>query len=262
MKPSLLFSAALSLSLLAGCSLLPKKVEYFQHKVKPLPEFSESAKEHLRQCAQVVAVKTAQTKEAAIAEGSSTNVLTPAADASTAAQALSQSLGPPHKSWSKPVTNLTRELQYDLADFNAEIEDYRNDIKADVGKKIEGTGRIQIGYFTQWVLIIGFVLLVWAGLKVYGLINPAVGLGVNLVGRVGSSILSRGVAEIVAGGERFKNYLKASGLSREVQDRVADLFRRAQMEAQSQDVQAIVTDLTRQTSPTVPDDPPSLTNKP
>lgn len=246
---------AILAGLLAGCGILPKKVEYFQHKVKPVPEATETAKEHQRQAAQFVAVKAAQVEKVAISEGA-TNIIVPAAEASGAAQALSQSLGPAETPWTKSSTNLVQTLQKDQAKLNARIEDYRQDVQQDVGKKIEGTGLFQIGYFTQWGIVLGILALLWTALKIYGLVNPAVGLGTNLVGRIGSSILSRGLSEVVAGGERFKAYLESSAVTAEVKAYVQDLFQRAHMEAQSQDVQAIVTDLTRKAEATAPSGAP------
>ena len=250
----------LTAAALCGCSLIPHKVEYFQAKVKPVPAVTRTAEEHQRQAADYVAVKTEQVEQAAIKEGSSTNVVIPAAEAKGAAEALTESLGPPAKPWSGSSTNLVQTLHKDQAKLNAKLEAYRAAVLPNVGKKIEGTGALEFGYFTNMLLIIvGPILLVaivWGGLKIYGTMNPAVGLGVNTVGRVASSVLSKGMAEVVAGGERFKAYLQNSHLGEDAKKLVDDLFTRAHQEAQSQDVQKIVTTLTKQTGAESPTSTP------
>jgi hypothetical protein len=229
---------------LSGCGLIPKHVEYGQRKVKPVPEYTASAAEHERQAAQYVATKTEQVKVAAIAEHSSTNVLIPAAEANGAAEALTEFIGPPSSPWKDTSTNLVQTLHHDQAKLNLKVEAYREHVEQDVGKKIEGTGWLQLSYFTNAGIIFGVFALIFVGLKIYGMTNPAVGLGVNVAGRVASSVVSRGLSEVVAGGERFKSYLEASNIPSDVKSYVADLFQRAHMEAQSQDVQTVVTTLT------------------
>jgi hypothetical protein len=251
-----LLSICLSLALLSGCSLLPKKVEYGQKKVKPVPEAPKVMVEHQRQAAQYVAVKTEEVKVAALKENSSTNILVPAAEAHGAAEALTESLGPAEKPFIGPMPELVQTLHKDQAKLNEKIETYREKVEPEVGKKIEGTGFLQLGYFTNMALVIvGPILLIallWGGLKIYGSINPAVGAGVNVVGRVASSVLSKGMAEVVAGGERFKSYLETSKLPADAKALVSDLFSRAHQEAQSQDVQAVVTSLTKQVASSTP----------
>jgi hypothetical protein len=227
-----------------GCSLIPKKVEFFQRKVRAYPEVSDSAKETQRQAADYVASKTEEIKVEAI-EAGTTNIAASATEANVVAEALSGSLGPPEDLWKKEAQRLALKLKEQQADFNEQLESYKKHIDKDAGKKIEGTGFIQLGYFTYIGLLLGLGALVWFGLKIYGSINPVVGLGTNVVGRLSSSVLSKGYSEIVEGGEAFKTYLANSGLAAEVKDKVLDLFSRAHKENQSRDTQAVISTLTK-----------------
>jgi len=251
-----LLLVCLSVALLSGCSLWPKKVEYLQKKVKPLPLLAPKAIEHQRQAAQYVAAKTLQVEKAAIEEHCTTNVIVPAAEAAGAAAALTESLGPANKPFIGPASNIVQTLHQDQAKYNAAIVDYRVDLEPIVGKKVEGTGTVQIGYFWNLFLWVGgsalLVGLIYAGVKIYGMVNPAVGVGVGAAEKVASKVLAQGVSEIVAGGERFKAYIENSGLSADVKKWVTGVFTQAQMEAQSQNVQAVVTKLTAQSPITTP----------
>lgn len=228
-----------------GCGiLLPKKVEFFQDRVHKFPEPSSSAKETQREAAALAARLADDTVVAAVGNDCPTNVVAPAKDTAELARAVSQSLGPPSSPWTGSATNLALKLDKSVASFNAKVEDFKQDNNENAGKKIEGTGLFRIGYFTMWGLIIGAVLLLGLALKIYGIFNPVVGLGTNVVGRVASTVLKRGYTEIIAGGERFKEYLQNSTLTADVKAQVADYFQRAQMESQSQDTQGIVKNLT------------------
>jgi hypothetical protein len=236
----------LPLALLCGCgTLLPKKVELFQRKVKAVPELTADEKETQRKAADYVAQKTEETKINAIATGASTNVILPATDANTVAGALSQSLGPPESPWKKDAPKLAGQLAEEQSDFNRRLDYYRQHVDKDEGKKIEGTGLVRVGYFTMWAIILGVVLLIWFGLKIYGTINPVVGLGVNTFGRVSSSVLRRGFAEVSEAGESFKRYLEESDLDDKAIQAVKDLFSRAHRESQSRDVQDIIREITK-----------------
>jgi len=240
-----LLALLIALGLLAGCgTLIPKKVEFFQRKVKAVPELSEKAQETQRQAADYVATKTEETKAAALATHADTNVVVLASDAYTVAGALSQSLGPPEDPWKKEAQRLALKLKSQQADHNADLADYSRHVDKDVGKKIEGTGLIRIPYFVYIGCIFLVLCLVWAGLKIYGSINPVVGLGVNSVGRVGSSVLARGYAELIKGGEEFKKEIEDSELSAEVKEKVIAWFTQHQKQEQSGDTKAIVQNLT------------------
>jgi len=232
------------LALLTGCSLLPKKTEFFQRKVRAFPEVSESSKETQRKAAAYIAEKTEQAEVAAAVSNVGTNVTQNLSDADTVAKSLSGSLGPSERPWNGTAAGLAQKLDAQHADYNEDLRDYAKHIDKDAGKKIEGTGLVRIGYFTMWGIGLGVLFLLFAALKVYGMINPVVGAGTAVAQRVGGAILSRGIHEIVQGGESFKDYLTHSELTADVKEKVLDLFTRAHRENQSRDVQTLVSKIT------------------
>lgn len=256
-------SLCLAVSLLAGCALWPAKVEYGMKKVKPVPELPAKAVEHQRQAGQYVAEKTAVVEKAAIAEKSSPAVLVPAAEAAGAAAALTESLGPATTPFVGPSTDLIQTLHNDEAKLNTKLETYRNTVEPLVGKAIVGTGVFQIGYFTNIFLWVGGVallaFLIWAGVKAYGMVNPAVGLGSNMVGRIAGKALSASVSEVVGGGERFLTYVENSPLTTDVKKWISDLFKGSQQQTQSPATSALVDKLTASSPTTSPKGAPVTT---
>ena len=221
------FLVLLPLALITGCSALaPHKVEFFQRKVRAFPEVSESAKETQRKAADYIATKT------------QTNEIAPVT------RALSGSLGPPSSPWTGSATNLVQRLDKQHAAYNEDLKDYAKHIDKDAGKKIEGTGFFSIGYFAMWGIGLGVVFLLFAALKIYGMVNPVVGAGTAIAQRVGSAIVGRGFHELVQGGEAFKDYVEKSPLTAEVRAQILDLFTRAHKENQSKDVQSLVSKIT------------------
>jgi len=254
-------------------TLIPKRVEFFQKKVKAVPEQSEKQKETQRQAADYVATKTDEAKTAAVATKADPTVITPIAESHIVAEALSLSLGPPSDPWKDEAERLALKLKSQEAAFNAKLESYRTATDKLEGKKIENTGLIRIPYFAYIGGIVLILFLLWTGLKVYGSINPVVGLGVNSVGRISSSVLQRAVGEIITGGEAFKSYYdekavpkieslvksvmnnpnlnslsamdsSAKSIVSQIRDEIMDLFNRAHRENQSQDTQSVIKKLT------------------
>lgn len=236
---------ALALSL-TGCSaILPKKVEFFQDKVKLVPEAKASERETLRQTAKLAAQKADETLHAALTEGASTNVVNPAKDTAILAGSVSTFVGPPSNPSTLPADQLSQKLDSAVAALTKRMDSFKADNNENAGKKIEGTGLFQIGYFSMWFLVLGVVALIGVGLKIYGMVNPVVGIGVNTVGRVSSAVLKKGVAELAQGGEWFKEYVEEQGKELLSKKEVMDLFSRAHVEAQSRDVQTLVEGLTK-----------------
>ncbi len=235
----------LSLVILTGCGILiPKKIEFFQKKVKDVPEFTDSQKETERQAAALAATKARQTVEAALSSNASTNVIDPAKDTEILTESVSASLGPPKKEYVDSPTNLVAQVNHNLAKLNSRIDNYRERNDPLVGKKIEGTGFIRINYFVYVGGLVLAVFLAWSALKIYGSINPAVGLGTNIVGRIGSKALATGYSEIVKGGEFFKEELSKSGLEQSIKDEITKLFVVSHERAQSKANQDIIRALT------------------
>lgn len=235
-----------ALLLLPGCGiLLPKQVELFQRKVKAVPELSEDAKETQRQAAERIAKEAQKALEGALRDHAGTNVLLPLKGTYSIADALSASLGPPDSHYSGSVGNLVDNLQFDLADYNKDLRDYADDVEKDVGKKIEGTGLVRIGYFTMigGLFLIGFIL--WTATKVYGVFNPVVGGVTSVIGRVSSSLVNKGFTQVVHGGEMFKDALDKANLSEETANYIKLLFVNAHKQAQDADVKKVVAGITR-----------------
>lgn len=247
-KPKTL-AALLAINLmLSGCSfLLPKKVEFFQDKVQAFPEAKAGEREVQRRAAFRAEVKAKETLNAALATDADLTVVKPAAETVDLTDAVATSLGPPNKpaSASQSSEDLARELRMSVAALNKRIESFKADNNENAGKKIEGTGVFQIGYFSMWALILGGLVIVWFGLKVYGMVNPVVGLGVNTVGRVSSTLLRRSVTELSEGGEWFKQAIEKHTAPALTKEQILELFAREHMAAQSRDVQSIIKDLTK-----------------
>lgn len=252
MKNKLILSVCLSISMLfAGCSLIPKNVEFFQKKVKDVPAKKASAIETERQAAKYLWEELDNAYVAAMVEHASTNVTIPLRNAHIVAPALSLSLGPPETVWptastyqSDSSTNLAKELTKNTAKLNEKIDDYRDDTKPLAGKKIEGTGLIQMSYFTYVGILIGLVMLVRFGMNVYAKTNPAAAIGMNMM-RIPAQQASKALSEIIEGGEHFIGKVTDEIKDPVVLDKVISLFKSAHMEKQSRDVQNIVDTLTK-----------------
>jgi hypothetical protein len=235
------------LFLLAGCSLFPKKVEYFQDKVHSMPAPSESHKEVQKEAADFVARKTKQTVLAAVGENSSTNVLKPAIEAEVVADSLSGSVGKPVEPWQKSANELAAKLDKLDAKLDQKLEDFRKDNDENAGKKIEGTGLIQMGYFTH-LLVLGVIVVGgWIIIKVLGVLNPSVGIGTKVIsgGVTGvTKLVSRGFSEVVQAGESFKKRVDEEFEDAETKEKIKALFTQAHKEHQSADVQKAIKELT------------------
>lgn len=228
-----------------GCRmLLPKQVELGQDKVEPFPVAKAREVEVQRQAAQRAAEKAEETLRAALIEQSSPAVVQPAKETSVLTDSVSRSLGPPNSPSLATSEALARKLDHAVAKLNERIDDFRKDNDKNVGKKIEDTGIIKVGYFSMWLAIIAVLVLIWLGVKIYGIFNPIVGVGTNVVGRVSSSVVHRALGEVAEGGEKFKDFLKRSEVSEEVKARVMQIFQEAHERAQSRDVQTLVKRMT------------------
>lgn len=242
--------------LLSGCSsLIPKRVELGQDKVEKMPVAKPAEREVQRQVAQRASQKADETLRAAILEDASPVVVTPAAETVVLADAVSRSLGPPNKPADTDLASerLARKLDSSVAALNRRIEDFREDNDKNAGHKIEDTGFLKVPYFVwlggAFVLIaIAVVLagLAWTALKIYGISNPPVGLGIKAV-QTGGALAAKAVGQLVGGGEKFKGWLKTElpHVSDEVKQQVEDLFHSAHKETADEAVQHVVAELTR-----------------
>lgn len=242
------FIAALLIIFLCGCGLIPKKVEFFQKKVKAIPEKTEKAVEMEKQAAQIISKKASQAYIAAVREDSSTNVVFPLWDIFMISPILSESLGPPKSPYKGNVTNLAQNIQKSIATLDQKLDDAREDNKPLEGKKIEGTGVVQMSYFTYLFIVLGSLFVIYkvisVGFKIYGTMNPVVGLGVNAL-KVPAEQVKKALLETIEGGERFKKEVEELISDENLRDAIVKIFRNSQEVKQSRDTQKLIKDLTR-----------------
>ncbi len=147
------FAGLVLVVLSTGCaSFIPKPVEYFQQEVKAVPEYSTKDNETLRQTAKLAAVKAAETERAALATASAPEVISPAQDTVKLTDAVSDRLGVPEKAWTGDIAILLKRMDAQNARYQTALDTYRTEVRELAGKKVEGTGLFQIGYFTHIAL--------------------------------------------------------------------------------------------------------------
>jgi hypothetical protein len=232
----------------AGCQLVPKPVELVQKKVQEVPIKTEKQVEAEKQAADYVAKKIDQGRDQALKVNASTNVIEPLTDARDAAHGLRQSLGSPMTPWNDNGAEMALRLGFLEAKLDRALAEHRQDVAPLVGKKIEGTGLIQIPYFLWVGLVLLFFFVLWTALKIVGAIYPVVGLGVSglsAAGRVGSSTITKALEQVVKGGEAFKGAVDRADLDDKAKAVVLDLLRRHQMMSQDTDIQELVRKMTR-----------------
>lgn len=240
--------------LLAGCSsLIPKRVELGQDTVEKVPVAKSSERETQRQAAQRAALRAHDTLRAAILEDSSPAVVSPAAETTVIAGAVSRSLGPPMNPSTDSTEVLARKLDSAIAALNKRLDSFREDNDKNSGKKIEGTGFLQIPYivwlggaFVLFIIILVAVGIGWTLLKMYALSNPPVALGLKAV-QTGGALAAKAVGQLVGGGEKFKGWLKTElpNVSDEVKRQVEELFISAHKESSDETVRDVVKELVR-----------------
>jgi hypothetical protein len=239
--------AILALSLTVGCgTLIPKKVELLQDKVRAFPEQRASEVELQRQAAAKAANLASCTALLARLTKADSNVVASAEDTAILSGAVSQSLGPPLRVSHDTATNLALDLQHAIARLNERIAEFKDDNNTNTGKKIEGTGLVQVSYFA-WVG--GFLALLFLGylaLKVVTILgsaaNPGVALGVN-VANLGARGLAKAFSQVLKGGQSFKKAIEEKLEDPALKAKVLEIFRAAQNEAQDDDVKAVIKSL-------------------
>jgi hypothetical protein len=242
----LLLAVALAVSL-SGCGLLPKKVEFFQDKVHKFPEPTQAQKETQREVAQKANEKAAQTLHAALVEGSSVAVVGSAGETEKLTAVVAESVGAPAKPTKDLDTDiLIASLRSQLAKLSKKFDSFKEENNENAGKKIEGTGLIQVPYFAYAG---GFVLVVVVGwhlaktaLTAASAANPgaAVGLaGMNVAG----TVVAKGFHQLVQGGEDFKDWVEKEIADSGMKQKILGAFTSAHKEAQDSDVKNIVKQL-------------------
>lgn len=234
--------------LLTGCSLIPKKVEMFQDKVHPFPELTSSQKELQKEAAQRAKEKAAETLLAATAESTSTNVTTPARDAALLTDVVAESVGAPSKRGTEDSQALAQEVRHSLAKFDKKLDSFKTENNENAGKKIEGTGLLQIPYF--WYLG-GIVLIVFVGwhlahtaLTLASAANPGALVGVGAMNVTGA-LAGKAATQLVQGGKDFLGWVSKEVTDSGLQQKITEAFINAHKQAQDQDVKSIVKPLVK-----------------
>jgi len=232
---------------LSGCSiLLPGKKEFFQKEVPVYPAQSFKELEALRQAAFVAKESAAETLLAARSEGASLAVVGPARDAAVLTDAVSAGVGPSLKPATGGADTLAGAALRATAEHNRDLDKLRDELRPLEGKDVEGTGRIQVGYVAMLsgVLLVGFFafIVLKAIVSVAAAANPAVAVGSGAVSgilKVGGKVVTKGFAQMLKGGERFKTAIEEQ-LEPEVAKVVKSIFRRSHEGEQDEDVQVAI----------------------
>ncbi len=225
---------------LTGCNIIPKKVEYFQDRVQPMPERTTQADESLRQAARLAADRAAATERAALSTDAAPEVIKPASDTALLTSAVSAQVGPPSKLWQGDVPALIARMDAKEADYRRELESYRAEVRELAGKKIEGTGAIQVGYFTHLLILAAIVAVAWLILKIVAITNAPVSVGLKTI-EGGSKFLGRAFGELVEAGQDFKTRLKQRLADNpDLLESILTDFKTAHRSSQSRDTQKAV----------------------
>lgn len=241
---ALIFS--LTVSLLTGCSLIPKKVEFFQDKVHKFPQATAKQDELQREAAALAKQKTAETVDAALKENASPYVVSPAREAEKLTDAVSTSLGPPVT----PNTNtvqVANGLNHAVAKYNNSVVDFARENDKNADKKIEGTGAIQVPYFIYLGGFVVVVIVLWhlgkTALTVAGAAYPpaAIPATVALGGmHIAQDLAAKALKQVVAGGQDFKTWIKNEIPDAALKQRILGAFQANHQTAQDEDVQTLV----------------------
>lgn len=242
----LLFTALVVLFLSVGCGIMPKRVELGQEKVRRFPVHKASQTEAERQAVALAGQKAREAEKLALDDSSDAAV--PAGESAELSEAVGRSLGPPLSPWSGETKALALRLDTLTAKYNRLLLDFQRENDQNAGKRIEGTGFLQVPYFL-WVggiFAVGWILwmLLKAFVTVAGAANPGVAVGLK-VAQVGGKVLSRGFSQVLKGGEEFKNWAKKEISDVDIQDKVLQAFRRTHETAQDDDVKQLVQKLTK-----------------
>jgi hypothetical protein len=230
---------------LCGCSLIPKKVEFFQDKVHKFPQPTAKQEELQREAAALAKQKTQETVDEALKENASPYVLSPAREAEKLADAVSTSLGPP-VSPSTDSGKAAARLNSAVGKHDQKVAAFAEDNDKNAGKKIEGTGLLQIPYFVWVGGVVLFVVVGWhlaklviEGLQAYP--PTAVPATVAIGGlHVAEDVAGKALKQVVAGGQAFKTWITNEIKDADLKDKVLGAFTANHQTAQDEDVQTLV----------------------
>lgn len=230
--------------------LVPKRVEFFQDKVRAVPEQTAKDREIERQTAARAYEKAQEVYAEALKEECPPVVTAPAEETVALTKAVSTSVGPPLAPSTLSSKELATKLDTAGAKLTKRVDAFKEENNENAGKKIEGTGLFSAPYLVVLggAIVLVFVLLflaglAWTALKLYGLSNPPIALGLKAV-QTSASFAKSALSEIIKGGEEFKKSIKAELTDPAVQQKVLDLFRINQKQAQAPVTQDVIKELT------------------
>ena len=228
---------------LSGCSLIPKRVEFFQDKVHRFPTPSEKQTELQREAAQKANDKAAQTLHEALKENLGPALLVPALETEKLTAVVAESVGAPAKSPEKIETDaLIADLRAQLAKLDKKVDAFAKGNDENAGKKIEGTGLVQVPYFAWTGGILVFLLVGWYVLRTVAgaasLANPGVAVGVGAL-NVAGSVVSKGFQQLVKGGQEFKDWV-TKNVDPAAQQKIIEAFTLLHKSAQDDSTKALV----------------------
>lgn len=227
-------------ALLSGCTLIPKPIEYFQNRVQPVPERPAAAEDSLRQAARLAASRAADTERAALSTEAAPEVLTPARDTAVLTESVSNRLGPPSAPWRGEIETLIARLDAQEARYQRDLSTYRDRVQKNVGKPIEGTGAIQIGYVTHLLIFAAIFAVAWMILRIIAIFKAPVAVGLKTV-EGSRRLLGHALAEVVEGGQSFKRSVQEHFAgNKTVSDLVLKAFVESHRASQSRDTQTAV----------------------
>ena len=231
--------------LLSGCTLIPKPVEYFQDRVQPVPERTAASEDSLRQAARLAASRAAETERAALTTEAAPEVLTPARDTAVLTETVSDRLGPPSAPWRGEIEALVTRMDVQEARYQRDLSTYRDRVHENVGKPIEGTGAIRVGYFTHLLILAAIFAVTWMIVRIIAIFNAPVAVGLKTV-EGSSRFLGRALAEVVEAGQDFKARVR-NRLSNQpdLAKLILDDFRDAHRTTQDRDVRQAVVQMKR-----------------
>jgi hypothetical protein len=180
---------------------------------------------------------------AARAENASTNIVSPAHEAAELTDALSSSVGAPASRPTESSQALADELRKSVAKLDQKIDKFAASNDKMEGKKVEGTGLIQVPYLAWLGGAIILVLVFWhlakTALTLASGANPGALVGVAGMNVVGS-VVSKGFQQVVKGGEKFKEWIDKEIEDPALKQKVLDAFAVAHKKAQDEDVKTLV----------------------
>lgn len=236
--------------LLTGCStLLPERVELFQQKVEEAPAPTAADKEAQRQAAALAAVRAQDTLIEAVRADAPETVIEPARDTATLTAVVSKSVGAPQTPSDTNVMRVVQRLERSLGDLQVRMDRFIEKNREQAGKKIEGTGLLQVPYFL-WIGLVGvfvlvLVVVVSVGVSVLRVMagsNPILGAAGAVV-RLTANAAQRGFLQVVKGGELFKKELQKVVEDPKLRDEILKTFRQSQQSVQDTDIQQVIKEL-------------------